>query len=294
MIIDAHTHIAALAASPFAGQAPDYIAQRLVEEMKRAGVARSIVLAHFESGKPSQPDTAKLLRLINGTDCLSAVASIDLSGPVTTTTNLIGRVNAATLESLDQLEVWVRSRAVVGVKLYPGYQSLYPINGRWRWIYEICQIYDIPVIFHSGDTLITETGARVKYAHPLAIDDVAVEYPTLKIVIAHVGNPWTVDCAELLYRHKNVYADLSGLYIGPPDPLDGDRDYKDLLRRRIRDLVAYASPSRLLFGSDWPLVYQTDYIRFVESLDLGDERMRERVMWRNAAELFRLPEADAH
>ena len=54
---------------------------------------------------------------------------------------------------------------------------------------------------------------KVRFAHPLNIDEIAVENPELTIIMCHLGNPWILDCQEILYKNQNVYADISGLVI---------------------------------------------------------------------------------
>ena len=54
--------------------------------------------------------------------------------------------------------------------------------------------------------------APIRYAHPLLMDEVAMRYPDLKIIMAHLGHPWTVDTAVVVRKHPNVYADISGLF----------------------------------------------------------------------------------
>jgi hypothetical protein len=76
----------------------------------------------------------------------------------------------------------------------------------------MCVEFGSPLMVHTGDTL-SET-AKVKFSHPLNIDDIAVENPELKIVMCHLGNPWIIDCQEMLHKNRNVYADISGLVIG--------------------------------------------------------------------------------
>ena len=73
---------------------------------------------------------------------------------------------------------------------------------RLQVVYELAIEFDVPVMFHSGDTY-TPKG-KVRFAHPLHIDDVAVDFPDLKIVICHVGNPWIRDCMEVVYKNANV------------------------------------------------------------------------------------------
>ena len=142
--------------------------------------------------------------------------------------------------------------------------------------------YDLPVIFHTGDTLFS-TG-KIKYSHPINIDEVAVENPKLKIIIAHLGNPWFLDTAELIYKNKNVYADLSGLFFDI-----NDTEYIEFLKNKIKEVIAYSQEkaSKLLFGTDFPLINAKDYIRFIKNLNL-DKELEEKIFYKNAENLFKL------
>jgi hypothetical protein len=103
-------------------------------------------------------------------------------------------------------------------------------------VYALAEQEGVPVMFHTGTSIFP--GARIKYGHPLAIDDVAVDFPKLKIIMAHGGRPlWMAEAFFLMRRHPNVYMDISGI---PP---------KLLLKYfpRIEEIA-----SKTLFGSDWP------------------------------------------
>ena len=102
-------------------------------------------------------------------------------------------------------------------------------------------------MIHTGDTL--SHTAKVKYSHPLNIDDVAVDNPELKIIMCHLGNPWIIDCQEILYKNRNVYADISGLFVG-----DFTLIFESYYLAKIKELLNYVgAPHHLLYGSDWPI-----------------------------------------
>ena len=110
------------------------------------------------------------------------------------------------------LEERIRDGLVRGIKLYPGYDH-YPINDpSLETVFRIAAKHDVPVLIHTGDTY--SRHAKVRHAHPLLVDDVAVDYPTVKFIMCHLGNPWFHDAAEVLYKNENVYADISGLTWG--------------------------------------------------------------------------------
>jgi predicted TIM-barrel fold metal-dependent hydrolase len=139
------------------------------------------------------------------------------------------------------------------------------------------------VMIHCGDTYAKD--AKVRMAHPLLVDDVAVDYPDVKFVICHLGNPWFQDTAEVLYKNDNVFADISGLTLG-----DFSYEFERYLVQRVKDMIMYMGDpgKQLMYGSDWPLVRMAPYIKFLESLELPDAA-KDNIAWRTAARLFRIP-----
>ena len=269
MIVDAHTHISRLQNSDFEAATFAKNFERLLREMKANRVDHAMLLPWYENKDPRRPSMHGLLELGKGVKQISVVGAYD--------------VEAGTPSDLAELDALLRERKIVGVKLYTGYQHFYPSDARCAPVYKLCERYGAPVIFHSGDTLKYKTSAKVKYAHPLNIDEVAVDHPDLKIIIAHLGNPWLVDTAEVLYRNDNVYADLSGLVLGD----DLGSPYGKMMKQRIRELMLYASPRKLLYGTDWPLAPIKSYIKFVKGLGIKKNDL-EYVMWKNAADLFKI------
>ena len=127
------------------------------------------------------------------------------------------------------------------IKIHPPHQLLYP-NDYLRGVKELEIIYraaeanGIPVMFHTGTSIFP--GARNKYGDPIFVDDVAVDFPKLKILLAHGGRPlWMQTAFFLVRRHPNVFLDISGI---PPK----------LLLKYFPRLEEIAS--KTLFGTDWP------------------------------------------
>jgi len=115
-------------------------------------------------------------------------------------------------KDLREISDYLKEGQIKGLKLYPGYEPFYPYDNRLKVVYDLALEFDVPVMFHSGDTYSPK--GRIRYSHPIHIDEVAVDFLDLKIVICHVGNPWIGDCMEVVYKNKNVYADFSGLVLG--------------------------------------------------------------------------------
>jgi hypothetical protein len=185
-----------------------------------------------------------------------------------------------TRTDLFHMEERIRDGLVKGIKLYPGYDK-YPINDpSLETVFRIAAKHNVPVMIHCGDTY--AANAKVRMAHPLLVDDVAVDYPDVRFVICHLGNPWFQDTAEVLYKNDNVFADISGLVLG-----DFDYAFERHLVTRVKDMIAYmGDPGRqLMYGSDWPLVAMGPYVKFLNSLEFEGETF-ENIAWRTASRLF--------
>jgi hypothetical protein len=163
------------------------------------------------------------------------------------------------------------------IKIHPPHQLLFPndyLNGvkELEIIYRAAEANGIPVMFHTGTSIFP--GARNKYGDPIYVDDVAVDFPKLRILLAHGGRPLWMDTAFfLLRRHPNVYLDISGI---PP---------KALLKYfpRLGEIA-----HKTLFGTDWPGPGVPDVKQNLEDFKAlpMSEQMREQILSRTAASLW--------
>jgi predicted TIM-barrel fold metal-dependent hydrolase len=153
-------------------------------------------------------------------------------------------------------------------------------------VYDLAEEFDVPLMIHSGDTYSPK--GRIKFSHPIHVDDLAVERPGLKIIICHIGNPWIRDCMEVVYKNQNVYTDISGLTLG-----DFDDRFERFMQRQLQEMLSYGvEPDSVLFGTDWPIASMESYIDFIEELKMP-EKERHKVMYENAAQLFKLSPANS-
>ncbi len=97
-----------------------------------------------------------------------------------------------------------------GLKLHPGRQHFYPSDGIAEPLYEICEKYDKPIIFHSG--LSWEDDTFTKYCRPDVFEKTAAAHPKLRMCLAHFGWPWCRETAMLMLKYPNVYTDTGALY----------------------------------------------------------------------------------
>lgn len=170
----------------------------------------------------------------------------------------------------------------VGIKLYPGYSSIYITDPAYEPVYELAEKYGKPVAVHMGQT----AGPRgyLKYSHPLTMDEAAVRHPGVQFVMCHFGNPWLMDAAAVVEKNDNVAADLSGLLEGKlcmPDYFRKQRGYLDALKTWIAYCDDY---EKFMFGTDWPLANYGDYIELTRWLIPEEEW--DQVFFRNALRIY--------
>ncbi len=243
-------------------------AQELFAKMEEIGVDHAVVITSYKVDL-DRPSVEELLEFLAMDSRTTLVEGLRWRGE--SRTDLFG------------LEERIRDGLVKGVKLYPGYDH-YPINDpSLETVFRIAAKHDVPVMIHTGDTY--SKTAKVRMAHPLLVDDVAVDYPDVKFVMCHLGNPWFQDAAEVLYKNDNVYADISGLTLG-----EFTYDFERYVAMRLKDMITYmGDPGRqLMYGSDWPLVHMKPYVRLLGELDFTPEQL-QNVAWRTAARLFQIP-----
>jgi len=264
MIIDVHTHLNNYHEDKVVSI--DECLDNLLADMQDNKVDHSLILTSYKVTE-HRPPTGDVIRAVEKHKNLSTVAGISFLN--------------YKLRDLREVAEFIESGQVKGLKLYPGYEPFYPYDKRCQVIYDLAVEFDIPVMFHTGDTYSPK--GKVRFSHPLNIDDVAVDNPDMKIVICHLGNPWIRDCMEVVYKNQNVYTDISGLTLG-----DFNEKFERFMRNQVRDMLLYAGdPGYLLYGTDWPICNMKSYLKFMRELKLPAESM-EKIMWKNAAELFKI------
>ena len=268
MLIDCHVHLNNYYTQDGETARPtEQNVTRLFDAMAAHGVDHSVVLTSYKVNV-DRPSVEHVLEILAHDPRTTVIEGLRWRGD--------------SRSDLFHMEERIRDGFVKGIKLYPGYDK-YAINDpSLEAVFRLAAKYDVPVMIHCGDTFARD--AKVRQAHPLLVDDVAVDYPDVRFVICHLGNPWFQDTAEVLYKNDNVYADISGLILG-----DFTYEFERYLVTRVKDMIAYmGEPGRqLMYGSDWPLVEMGPYVKFLDTLELEDEAW-EHVAWKTAAELFRI------
>lgn len=168
---------------------------------------------------------------------------------------------------------------VKGFKFHPSIQAFYPNDRRVYPLYEVIAESELPAIFHSGQTGVGKTspgggGVRLKYSNPMFLDDVAADFPSMPIVIAHPSFPWQQEALAVASHKEKVYIDLSGW---SPKYFPAE-------------LVHYANTllkHKMLFGSDFPLMTPDRWMEDFANREFRDE-VRPLILKQNAVTLLNL------
>jgi uncharacterized protein len=278
-VIDVHIHVVPPnlpgtgSLHPILRESPEILAATLRREMQTAGVTAAFAMGAWNAG---DGDPLGINHTLELAPFVPGLRPIGIADPT--------RTDA---EHFRQVEMILASGIVVALKAYLGYLHFEPAHPNYQRYYALAAKYRVPFMFHTGDTYSPQ--AKLKYAHPLGVDEVAVDHPDCRFVLCHVGNPWMTDAAEVIYKNVNVWADLSGLLVGD----DGDfaseagRESALDLTYEIRRAIHYSErPNRFVYGTDWPLAPMTAYREFIREAVLPE--YHEQVFVENARLLFRL------
>lgn len=141
---------------------------------------------------------------------------------------------------VEEMERCVHELGLKGVKLGPNYQNFDPLGPAAFRVYETAGRLRLPILFHQGTSPMRT--APLRYAHPLVMDEVAIAFPELRIVMAHLGHPWQTDTFAVIRKHPHVYADVSAQFYRPWSQYQA-----------LRLATEWNVLDKLLFGTDFPV-----------------------------------------
>ena len=229
---------------------------QLITYLKTQGVRYAVVLPECAPATSGFVPTEEVIQYCRGQEMLIPFTSMNPN----VHSDLAGK-----------LQFYVENCGIKGLKLHPSYQFFYPNEARLYPLYAKAQELGIPIIFHIGSSIFK--GTRLKYCDPIYLDDLAVDFPDLKIIMAHSGRGfWYDKCFSLSRLHQNVYMDITGL---PPQNLLSY--FPDLEK----------NSEKVVFGSDWPTLPTGigKNIEAIKSLPLS-ERAIEAILCKNAQKIL--------
>jgi predicted TIM-barrel fold metal-dependent hydrolase len=143
-------------------------------------------------------------------------------------------------DPVQEIERCVYDLGLRGMKLGPNYQGFDPLGASAFRVYEAAQRLRLPILFHQGTSPMRS--APLRYAHPLAMDEIAMAFPELRVVMAHMGHPWQADTIAVIRKHPHVYADVSAQFYRPWSQYHA-----------LRLATEWGVLDKLLLGSDYPV-----------------------------------------
>jgi predicted TIM-barrel fold metal-dependent hydrolase len=190
-------------------------------------------------------------------DRFAGLGSVDLARP---------------MEAVREARRCVRELGFKGIRVVPWLWNLPPNDRRYYPVYAACVELGVPFCLqtgHTGPLRPSEPGRPIPY-----LDDVALEFPELKIVAGHIGYPWTVEMISLATKYENVYIDTSAY----------------TAKRFPRDLIDYMrahGKKKVMFGTNYPMLTPAKCLEGLDDLGL-DEEARRMYLYENAQRVFGL------
>jgi hypothetical protein len=180
------------------------------------------------------------------------------------------------MQGLRDLEHAVNELGFVGAHLYPHWCGLAPDHAKYYPYYAKCCELDVPIMMQVGHNLVYSRHRRLpSVGRPICLDQVAIDFPELRLIGIHIGIPWTDEMISMCWKHENVY--MAGDAYAP--------------KHWPPQFVHYANSygrEKVLFGTDWPVIDPERAVAEIAQLGMREESAR-MMMRDNALRVFRLP-----
>ncbi|MEZ5564880.1 MAG: amidohydrolase family protein [Gammaproteobacteria bacterium] len=240
---------------------PDYL-----QRMDRAGIERSLLIA-VRAGDINVQGGFELP--------YERVRDVCNQNP-TRFSGLAGIDPFRGMQGLRDLEQAVREYGFVGAHLYPHWCGLAPDHAKYYPYYAKCCELDIPIMMQVGHNLVYSRERRLpSVGRPICLDQVAIDFPELKLIGIHIGIPWTDEMISMCWKHENVYT--AGDAYAPKYWPEAFVHYANTFGKE-----------KVLFGTDWPVIDPERAVREIDELGLRPESKR-LLMRDNALRVFKLP-----
>ncbi len=179
-------------------------------------------------------------------------------------------------QAVADIEYAVKELGFKGLKTVSSMLELDINDKAYYPCYAKVQELGVPITIHTGASALV-MGFRVKYCQPMMVDDVAFDFPNLKIICAHMGAHQFMDVHGMLVRHRNVYADLCFWPLHP--------HYRNLIPWRLLEETV---PDKVMLGSDYPCAQTSkEAVEVVKTLPISDD-FKAKILGKNAARLLGL------
>jgi len=264
MIIDSHVHISLYNDNAKSLQGAFDL---FLEEMQKNGIGSAIIVPDNIESSDSIVDLDKAIELIGERKNLFLLGS----------PQIIQRGSS----ELEKYQKLLEEGKIKGLKFFPGHDPYYPTDERCLPYYELCQNFDVPVLFHTGEN--SGDSECAKWNDPKYIVEVAKKYPKLKVIITHYYWPKMDYCYEITKDISNIYFETAAMADEEVvEKSGGIEKVRKILKKTISD-----RPDKVIFGTDWPMCKIDEHIKLVESLNFGEE-IEWKVLGENVKRIYKL------
>lgn len=153
-----------------------------------------------------------------------------------------------------ELRRCIKELGLRGLKLGPTYQHFDPTSTKAARIFRLAEELELPIVIHQGTTFLRN--APLKYAHPTQLEEVALRFPDLKMIIAHLGHPWEDETAVLVRKQPNIFTDISAVH---------PRLFR--LYNKLMTFTEYGVLGKIVFASDFPFFTPEETITGIQNVN---------------------------
>ena len=227
-----------------------------IAQMDQGGISNSLISAWQAPGRDLITNDEVAAFVAEAPDRLTGVGSVDISKP---------------MQAVTEIRRCITELGFKAIRVLPWLCELPPTDRRFYPVYVACCELNVPFctqIGHTGPLMPSEVG------RPIYLDQVALDFPTLKIVAGHIGYPWTQEAIAVATKHENVYIDTSAYTV----------------RRYPGEIVEFLrghGRGKVLFGTNYPMIMPAAALEGLDQLGL-DERTLEAFLYGNAKRVFSL------
>ncbi len=250
MIIDAHSH---------AWRYPDHFQEDFRRQAIQARAGQEVDLTvKYSEYQDTSPEEVRTI-VFGGKARLSGlwvedqyVADYVSAHP----DSLIGFLSVDPTQKDWEKELYVghQELGLKGIKLLPMYAGFMPDDSMLDPLWSYADQHALPVLLHTGTTFVSQ--ALLAYTLPRNLDPVAIRYPEVKIILAHLSHPYEAECVAVIRKHPNVYADISALHYRPLQ-----------LHNSLMLVQEYGVWDKVLFGTDYPFTTVNETLAGLRNLN---------------------------
>ena len=250
MIIDAHSH---------AWRYPDHFQEDFRKQAIRARAGQEVDLTvKFSEYQETSPEEVRTI-VFGGKAKLSGLWVEDqyvADYVAAHSDSLIGFLSVDPTQNGWEKELYAghQELGLRGIKLLPMYAGFMPDDSMLDPLWSYASEHALPVLLHTGTTFVSQ--APLAYTLPRHLDPVAIRYPEVKVILAHLSHPYEAECVAVIRKHPNVYADVSALHYRPFQ-----------LYNSLMLVQEYGVWDKVLFGTDYPFTTVNESLAGLRNLN---------------------------